>query len=354
MEDKINGLNKLIENAVENGVFPGATYSLIVNKDKYFGFKGYKSLIPEKEDASLDTIYDMASCTKVVATTTAILLLMERGLLRLYDSVSTYLSDFKHNDVTIMHLLTHTSGLIADLPNMKDLSSREEVISKIYALELIYRPGEKIVYSDIGFVLLGLIVEKISSMSLDKFTKENIFNKLEMYDTSFVPSYSNRIAPTEKRDDNVVRGLVRGKVHDETAYAMNGIAGHAGLFSTSKDISNFMEMILNDGIYNGKSFLSKRTIDLLFEVKVIEKDGILTTSNKRGIGWILKGSYPSSGDLVSNNTIMHTGFTGTNIFIDRTNKIAFCMLSNRVHPTRNNTKIISFRGKIGNYIMSNF
>ena len=350
----IEELNKLINEAVSAGVFPGANYCLVTEKRNYFDSFGNKSLYPNPEENGLDTIYDLASVSKVLSTTTSIMLLLERGKLRLYDSVSTYLPHFRHKDILIWDLLTHTSGLQADIPRASKLQSREECLEKIYACDPVYEKGSKIVYSDIGFMLLGFVVESISGISLAEFAKKNIFESLDMFDTSYNPLEKERCAPTEERRDEIFNGFLKGYVHDEKAYILGGVAGHAGVFSTVKDISNFIKMILNDGKFNGKQFLSKPTIDLLFTKQVEIKSGISLDSDARGLGWIIKGSYSSAGDLASNLTILHTGFTGTNIFIDRINHIGFCLLSNRVHPTRDNLKIIPFRAKLGNYIISHF
>ncbi|MDD3382871.1 MAG: serine hydrolase [Bacilli bacterium] len=354
MNSKIETLNKLMQEAVDNGVFPGATYCLIAGRKRYTGAVGYKALLPKKEENYTDTIYDMASVSKVVATTTLLMQLLENGKIRLFDKVSTYLPDFKSEDITIFDLMTHTSGLVPDIPKANALTKADEVFDFAYKVPLKAAKGEKIIYSDIGFILLGKMIEAILGMSLDRAAKLYIFSKLDMKDTTYNPKNVDRCAPTEKRNDAISKELLRGKVHDEKAYILNGVAGHAGVFSTSDDIGNFMEMILNDGVYKGKRVLSKASIDLLFTPQVEEKTGIMLCGSKRGLGWILKSDYPSCGDLASNNTILHTGFTGTNLFIDRDNKIAFCMLSNRVHPTRENLKIIPFRSKLGNYIIANF
>lgn len=352
----IEGLNTLINEAIKDGVMPGANYALIKNGQKFFGSFGNKALYPEVEANDISTLYDMASVSKVISTTTCILLLMERGKLRLYDNVSTYVPEFKHQNITIWDLLTHSSGLPADISRAlyNDISQTqfknvEALKEHIFNVELKYEKNTKIVYSDLGFILLGFVVERISGMSLDKFAKENIFIPLEMVDSGYNPVDTKRCAPTEDRGSYIDRGYV----HDEKAHTLFGVAGHAGLFSTVHDVANFMEMILNDGMFRGKKFLSKQTINLLYTVQVEETNGVCKNVNRRGIGWLIKGDYPSSGDLVSPNTIMHTGFTGTNVFIDRDNKVAFCLLANRVHPTRANTLIISFRAKLGNYIMSN-
>lgn len=348
----IKGLEKLITDAISDGVFPGANYCL-VEKDIHFGSLGKKALFPVEEENDINTIYDLASVSKVVSTVTAIMVLLEQGKLRLYDSVSSYLPRFRHRDITIWDLITHTSGLKADVVAAAKIKSKEELLNQIYLADLVYPKNTKIVYSDIGFMLLGFVIEAASGMDLAEFTKKYIFDPLEMYDTSYSPIDKIRCAPTELRKDEIHDGYIRGDVHDEKGYILNGVAGHAGVFSTVKDLSHFIQMILNDGIYNGKKILSKASVDLLFTPQVKEQNGISLVGESRTIGWILGGSYPSCGDLASVEVIHHTGFTGTNIFIDRINKVGFALLSNRVHPTRDNVKIIPFRAKLGNYIFAN-
>ncbi len=348
----IKNFEKLILEAIENEAFPGANYCIVADQD-YFGSLGMKSHI-EKTKIELNTIYDLASVSKVVSTVTSIMLLLERGKLRLFDSVSSYLPRFRHRTVTVWDLITHTSGLKADVIASHKIKNKEELLVQIYQADLVYPTNSKIVYSDIGFMLLGFIIEEITKMPLDEFAKENIFKPLKMVDTCYNPEDVDRCAPTEFRDDEIYKGYLRGRVHDEKAYILGGVAGHAGVFSTVKDLSNFIKMILNDGVFEGKRFLSKASVDLLYTPQVEEKIGIAHVNSVRTIGWIKGGDYPSCGDLVSSETIHHTGFTGTNIFIDRKNKIGFTMLTNRVHPTRDNIKIIPVRAKLGNYIASHF
>ena len=354
IKDKVDGLNNLIKKALEEETFPGVNYCLITDKDEIYGCFGKKANYPEVEENDIETLYDMASCSKVISTATSIMMLLEQGKLRLYDSVKKYIPRFRYEKITIWDLLTHSSGLPADIIRASRLQSREEALDKIFDALLIYETNTKIVYSDLGFILLGLIVEKISGMGLDEFAEKNIFIPLEMTSTGYNPQDVQRCAPTEERKDAVYNGILRGKVHDEKAYILGGVAGHAGLFSCVKDISHFIKMILNDGVYKGKQILSKATIDLLFTPQVAMKNGVSLDDDTRGLGWIVRGTVCSAGDLASPQTILHTGFTGTNIFIDRINRVGFSMLSNRVHPTRENVKIIPFRGMLGNYIIANF
>ena len=358
--DKVKGLDTIICDAVMNGIFPGANYVVV---SKYGTFKnsfGKKALVPNKEENSIDTLYDMASCTKVLSTTSCIMKLLEMGKLRLYDNVSKYLPEFIHKDILIWDLLTHSSGLPADVHRSAKLKSKEELLEKIWNVELKYERYSNIIYSDIGFILLGLIVEAVSEMPLDEFAKKYVFDPLEMYNTGFNRISENmnvdfsKYAATEKRSDEIVDEVLRGKVHDEKAYIMGGVAGHAGLFSCVEDISHFIEMILNDGVYKGKQFFSRATVDLLFTPQVKVPKGVSLDCTQRGLGWIVKGDFCGAGDLASPETIHHTGFTGTNVCIDRINKVGFSILSNRVHPSRSNVLIIPFRAKVGNYIIANF
>lgn len=345
----IAGLNQLIEKAISEGTMPGANYVLLANGEKYFESFGKKALIPEVEENNIDTLYDMASLTKVIVTTTAAMILLEQGKIRLNDTVKLYVPKFRHPNITIWDLMTHTSGLPSDVPG--SLYRADGGLEKyLLSPEVIYPKNSKILYSDIGYILLGYVIEAVSGMTLDKFAEEYIFRPLEMVDSCYNPQDQSRCAPTEVYDKVVTRGYV----HDEKAYALGGVAGHAGLFSTVKDVSHFMEMILNDGVYKGKQVLSKKSIDLLFTPQVAEYKGISTVPYRRGLGWIIQGENSVSGDFASPKTIMHTGFTGTHMFIDFENKIAFCMLANRVHPTRENNLIIPLRARLGNYILNHF
>lgn len=344
--------NKLIENSILNEQLPGANYVIVTKNKKIFGSLGNKALMPEVEKNSLDTIYDIASMSKVVSTTSCALKLVENGDIRLFDPVKKYIPEYKHEDVRIYDLMTHTSGMKPYLPNANTLKSSEEVWNKIIELDLDYEKGSKILYSCINYIILGKIIERVSGMSLAEFAKKEIFEPLEMEDTCYNPSDIVRCAPTEVRKDEVFDGVLRGRVHDETAYALNGISGNAGVFSTIEDISHFIEMILNDGVYKGKRIFSKATIDLIFTPQVKETSGVYLIQELRSIGWIVKGSMSSAGELTSEETILHTGFTGTNIWVDRKNKVGFCMLTNRVHPSRDINPTISLRPKLANYIIA--
>lgn len=347
------GLNNLIQDFIDSGTFPGANYVLVIGEKTYFGSLGKKAVFPEEEENSIDTLYDMASVSKVISTTTCVLKLMEEGKIRLFGEVSSYLPRFKHSNITIFNLMTHTSGMREGIADCTTAKNKEEVLDRLYSYDLKYPVGEKIIYSDLNYIMLGEIIEQITGKKLNEYADEVIFKPLEMFDTGYNPQERKRCAPTEERNDATYRGIVRGDVHDETAYACGGVAGHAGLFSTVKDIEHFIKMILNKGCYNGKKILAKTTVERLFEVQVSEQNNLIKHYNRRGLGWIVNSQWSSAGDFTSyDNTILHTGFTGTNVWIDRQNKVGFCMLTNRVHPTRKNIKIMDARPKIANYIMA--
>ena len=349
---KNNEFEKLLNQAVEDKVFPGANLGIIVKTDdgykRNFFSVGNRANIPSVEKNDIDTIYDMASCSKVISTTSCLFKLLEMGKIRLYDYISLYLPEFKNKDITIWDLMTHTSGLPEGLNGCWTMN-RDEIINGIMNIDKKYEKNSGIHYSDVGYATLGFVVEKVSGMSLDKFAHKYIFEPLDMQDTGYNPKKNSRIAPTELRDNGKVD---RYYVHDEMAHNLGGVAGHAGLFSTVKDISHFIEMILNDGVYKGRKIFDKKTIDLMYTPQVEEKIGVGIETDRRALGWIVKGKNSSCGDYASANTILHTGFTGTNIFIDRDNKVGFVMLSNRVHPTRSNNLIIPFRSRLANYVMT--
>lgn len=349
----LQGLNNLIEECIKEGCFPGANYCLVIKDKTYYGSLGNKANIPSEETNNIDTLYDMASVSKVLSTTSCILKLLEEGKIRLYAKVSNYLPRFKHTNVTIFDLLTHTSGMREGISNCTTAKDKEEVLERLYSYDLLYPTSTKISYSDLNYVMLGEIIELLSGMPLDEYARKVLFEPLEMIDTCYNPTDKQRCAPTEIRDDATYRGLVRGDVHDETAYAMGGVAGHAGVFSTVKDMSHFIQMVLNKGMYNGKKIFSEATIDRLFVPQVSTHHDLVNNYDRRGIGWIVNSQCSSAGDLTSyDDTILHTGFTGTNVWIDRKNQVGFSMLTNRVHPTRKNIKHIDARPRIANYIMA--
>ncbi|MBQ9319039.1 MAG: beta-lactamase family protein [Bacilli bacterium] len=337
-------LNDKINDLVADNVIPGMTYAIIKDETVNIGSSGYKSLLPLPTMVKDDTIYDIASLTKVLVIVPLISQLIDNEIVNFNDKVTKYLPRFKYSDITIYQLLTHTSGLPADLSS-KEILSKEEILKQIYSLDKIYEPGSKVVYSDIGYILLGEVIEHIYHQSLDIVVKEELFIPLEMYDTSYNPLDKDRCAPTEVTLD---RGIIQGIVHDEKACSMNGIAGNAGVFSTVHDLSNFVSMVLNNGIYKGKRILSEEIIDLWFQPLIYEKE----RNRYRSLCFIV-----GNNDLVieegNNDVISFNGFTGPSISIDRDNHLGIILMTNRIHPTRDNRKISDERPKITNLIYEN-
>jgi CubicO group peptidase (beta-lactamase class C family) len=343
----LEDIKKLLESGVSKHHFPGAHYAIVYHDGTILkDVVGYKETLNEKVVNTSDVIYDCASLTKVICTTSMIMKLIEDGDLTLDTKVSSILRRFKHPSITIESLLTHTSKLPADVRNSRLMSTKKEVIDYIYNVDLLKDNNPHIVYSDIGFILLGEVIETITKKPLDVYAKEVIFDPLQMNDSSYHPD-PNRCAPTEYRKDVVFEGLLRGKVHDEKAYAMNGVAGHAGLFSTVNDLSKFILSFLR----NDESVLMKNTVDMLFPLRAreVRQD---QTDLVRSLGWDKPTIGGTAGDYFKfEETIVHTGFTGCNIWIDRYHGVGFVMLSNAVHPKRENNKIIQYRNHIGNIIL---
>lgn len=338
-------IDKLLQEGVDQQHFPGANYA-IVNKDGTidFGSIGYMQTTPFKVNNSIHTIYDCASLTKVISTTTLILQLIEKGVISLDSMLRTFLPRLKH-PITVYDCLTHSSGLPADIPNAKTLKSKKQVEDYVYNVSLQYETSTKIIYSDIGYILLGFLIEELEKKPISSCANERIFKPLQMRDTSYQPD-PNKTAPTEYRDDTVYQGLLQGKVHDEKSFALQGESGHAGMFSTVLDVSKFIQSILrNDG-----QVLKPETVDLLFKEQISYQSTYLI---QRALGWDKPTVGGTSGAFTSYpDTILHTGFTGCNIWIDRKVGLGFVLLSNGVHPERNMNKIHKYRGIIADIILS--
>jgi CubicO group peptidase (beta-lactamase class C family) len=335
--------------AMKDSAFPGGQVVVVKNgvmvMNKSFGRLEYadtSSTITET------TMYDLASLTKVIATTSAIMKLYEEGKLSLDEVVVKYLPEFGvrgKEKITIRNLLLHNSGLPAFQPLLM-CKSAEEVLDSVLSSSLIYKTGDSTVYSDFGFITLGKIVERITGVSLDRYVDTAFFKPLGMMHTMFNPPESlwMNIAPTEY-DSLWRKKLVRGTVHDERAEMLNGVSGHAGLFSTASDLAIFMQMLMNGGRYNGKQFLHSETIELFTRRQ---------KKSTRALGWDSKTmtGYSSAGTLFGEKSFGHTGFTGTSIWADPEKKIFVILLTNRVYPTRNNSKITKIRPAVHDAVMN--
>ena len=351
--NKFADVDNIIETAISDSSFPGAVLLVQMNgkiiHEKAYGNYTYD---PASGNISLHSMFDLASCTKVVATTTAAMICFDRGLFKLDDKVSEYLPQFAKNgkkNITIRNLLAHDSGLPPDIKSYKIYNPNEnktyEIMNEIFNDSLLYLTGTKSVYSDLNFIILGKIIEKVTGTSLDKFCQKNIFKPLKMNSTMFNPpaSLMNRIVPTEI--DNYWRfRLIRGTVHDETAQLLGGVAGHAGLFSTAGDIAKLLQMLLQKGRYKGKNYIRKSTVEMF-----TKKQSDLSS---RALGWDTKSPENSSaGHLFSNLSYGHTGFTGTSIWVDPVRNLFVVFLTNRVYPSRNNLKILKVRPLVHDSIM---
>ena len=257
--------------------------------------------------------------------------------------VIEYLPEFNNNGkdkITVRNLLLHNSGLIAFVEYYRKLSTKEEVINAIMNSELKYPTGTDYVYSDLGMITLQQIIEKLAGKGLDEFLEERIFKPMGMNRTMYNPSeeFWYDVLPTEV-DDYWRMTTVKAKVHDENAYMLGGVAGHAGLFSTAEDLSKFMQMMLNKGVYKGKRYFKESTVETWTTKQ--------TDQSTRGLGWDTKSEENSSfGTLFSMNSFGHTGFTGTSVWADKDNGVYVVLLTNRVYPTRDNREIVRFRPKV--------
>ena len=343
-EELNRSLEPIFEEEISKHSFPGA--SLVVGHRGLVFIKAYGRLSYSSEEAATpQTLYDLASLTKVISTTTLTMQLVEEGLLALNHRISRYFPVFAvdwHSRVTIQHLLAHCSGLPAHRPFFREVQDRQVLVRKILALSLESEPGTQEVYSDLGIILLGDIIEKVTGESFDQLTRKHILEPLQMSHTCFCPKRDliESVAPTE---DDPWRGrLIEGEVHDENAYAMGGVAPHSGLFGTSGDLAIFCQMLLNGGIYNHRRIIRRSTLE-----KFTKRQDLIPASS-RALGWDTPSSGGSAGDLLSPNSYGHTGFTGTSMWVDPTRELFIVLLTNRVHPHRNNNSIREVRRLVAN------
>lgn len=326
---RLAAIDRVVGRGIRAGGFPGA--SVIIGRRGAAVFsKGYGRLSWTKDASRVDpdaTIYDLASLTKIIGTTTALMILYDEGRVSLDARVVEYLPAFTggwKDSITIRQLLTHRSGLPASRDLWKLATNPQQARLGVVDATLQCRPGVCFEYSDLGMVLLGMVVENVSGMGLDRFLHERVFEPLGMTSTFFRPADSlrARIAPT---DVNPPRGYpLRGEVADENAYALGGIAGHAGLFSTASDISVFAQMMLNGGEYNGVRIVADSTIALFTR----------RTAGTRALGWDTADGDGGSGSYLGGNSYGHTGYTGTSLWIDPDREMFVVLLTNRVHAAR--------------------
>jgi uncharacterized protein YbbC (DUF1343 family)/CubicO group peptidase (beta-lactamase class C family) len=340
----LTGVGSVIESAISDGTIPGAVLIVGHGGDViYRKAYGERALEPRREGMTLDTVFDVASLTKVIVTTTAVMQLVEQGKVRLNDPVAKYLPEFAQNgkeDITVRQLLTHYSGLAPDL----DLKTVWEGKSTAYTMAFAEipedAPGSRFSYSDINFIVLGALVERVSGETLDEYAERHIFAPLKMMRTRFVPpaAWVGGIAPTQY-DEN--EHMLRGVVHDPTARRMGGVAGHAGLFSTGDDLAKFAQALLN----GGEGILSALAVEKMTQPEQPPSAPVL-----RGFGWDIDSPFSSNrGDLLPVGSFGHTGFTGTSMWIDPTTRTYIILLTNAVHP-RGKTNAIALRSKVATVV----
>jgi CubicO group peptidase (beta-lactamase class C family) len=326
---RLRVIDRVVTRGITAGGYPGA--AVIVGRDGAAVMEqGFGHLDWSRSSARVSptqTIYDLASLTKVIGTTTAIMVLYDQGRIKLDDRVVQYLPEFTGGDkdsVTIRQLLEHRSGLPADRDLWRLAHTPEEARQIVLTTPLDAKPGARYVYSDLGAITLGFIVEKVSGEGLDKFLHDWVFEPLGMTSTFFLPadSLKPRIAPTEITS---ARGYpLRGEVNDENAYALGGVAGHAGLFSTAADLSVFAEMMLNGGEYNGIRIVSDSTVKLF----------TTRAAGSRALGWAMADGQWGSGRFLSDDAYGHVGYTGTSLWIDPDRHMFVLMLTNRVYAPK--------------------
>ena len=345
VDSRLAVLDAIVNDAIAQQQIPGAV--LVVGHDGQVVYRkayGNRALEPRREAMTLDTVFDCASLTKVVATTTAIMQLWEQGKFRMSDPVEKYLPEFGQNgkqDITIRELLVHYSGLAPDLDLTKAWEGKETAYRMAFEEAPERAPGSAFVYSDINFVVLGALVERLSGEPLDEYAAKHIFAPLGMKESRFVPphSWEARIAPTEE-DEN--HRLLRGEVHDPTARRMGGVAGDAGLFSTADDLALFAQALL-DG---GRGVLTPATI-----AKMTAPQQPVNGTSLRGFGWDIDSPFSTNrGELLPVGGYGHTGFTGTSLWIDPATKTYIVLLTNAVHmnvlPAKEKGSAISLRTKV--------
>jgi uncharacterized protein YbbC (DUF1343 family)/CubicO group peptidase (beta-lactamase class C family) len=351
---RFTGIDRLLEEAIASKQTPGAVV-LVGRGDEVLFEKAYgqRAIIPAAEPMTLDTIFDLASLTKVVATTTSVMRLIEQGRVRLNDSVATYVPGFERHgkgNISIRHLLTHVSGLRPDVDLGDPWEGYDTAIELARAEVPTAAPGERFIYSDINFFLLGEVVARVSGVSLDQYAEREIFKPLGMSDTSFnpPPAKRSRIAPTERCHtmsgwpcNDPDAAPLHGVVHDPTTRRMGGVAGHAGLFSTARDLSRFARMLLNGGRLGTAHVLAPLTI-----AKMTSPATPDSMPSVRGLGWDIDTSYSANrGELFPIGSFGHTGFTGTSIWVDPVSRGYVIFLSSRLHPDGKGD-VTPLRGKV--------
>jgi uncharacterized protein YbbC (DUF1343 family)/CubicO group peptidase (beta-lactamase class C family) len=364
--ERLARIDAAVEESIARRETPGAVV-LAARRGRVVWRKAYgaRAVAPARETMTADTIFDAASLTKIVATATSIMILVERGQVRLSDPLSRHLPEMKEGgreQITIEDLLTHRAGYAPDFDLREQWTGYGEAMKRLTVERLRHPAGTRFIYSDIGYIALGEVVKRVSGDALDVFARKHIFAPLGMRDTSFNPrpALRPRIAPTEQRRAQAAYlggkpeaagadgdRWLRGEVHDPTAFRMDGVAGHAGLFSTADDLAVYCQMILNGGSYGGVRILSPLGVATMTRPRAVAEDG-----SARALGWDVVSSFSSNrGDLFPLGSFGHTGFTGTSLWLDPVSETFVVFMSNRVHPDGKGD-VGELRGRISSIVAS--
>ena len=340
---KLAEMDTAVTQAIADGRLPGGVVWLEHRGSVYRKSYGRRAVIPAPEPMAEDTIFDAASLTKVLATTPAIVLLIERGKVQIDAAVTNYIPEFAGDGrerVTLRHLLTHTSGLRSGLGLANAWTGRAHAIALACGEKLRQPPGAAFLYSDINFILLGEIVQRVSGQRLDQFVAREIYQPLKMTETGYLPDAAKlgRVAPTE---NHKIEGLLRGRVHDPTARRMGGVAGHAGVFTTAADLARYARLLLNGGELDGVHIFQPESVRWMTSVQ-----SPVTVTARRGIGWDIDSPYSSArGKHFPVGSFGHTGWTGTSIWIDPASRTFLILLANRNHPNEG-ASVVELRARL--------
>ncbi len=348
--EALAGVEKIVQAAIDRGEVPGAV--LVVGDREGVFYRrafGHRALKPKPIPMTEDTVFDMASLTKPTATATGVMLLIERGQLKLSDKIADHIPAFGQNgkqDITVEQLLLHRGGLTPD-NSLKDyVGTRQEMIDRINALPTRYEVGVTYKYTDVGFIVLAELIEAIDGRNVDQFTREEVFVPLGMHETTFMPKgdLAERCAPTEFLNNE----WRLAEVHDPRAYRLGGIAGHAGLFSTADDLARYCRMLLNGGELDGVRVLSEQTVREMITPRPLDGDD----NGWRTYGFSTVTSARSARGAVFDPDLSfgHTGWTGTAYWIDPTNNLFYVLLTSRCHPNGSEGSAGPIRREVATFI----
>ena len=341
---RLKRIDDAVQASIEAKEVPGAVV-LVARHGRIVYLKafGHRALVPSPEPMTVDTVFDMASLTKVVATSPSIMLLVEQGRIRLDDKVKRYLPKFTgggKDSITVRQLTVHYSGLQPDFDLSREWEGYDAALEELWREKTRSDPGKEFVYSDLNFIALGEVIRSVTGKPLDVFALENVFTPLGMKYTRFNPpdEWQPRIAPTESRNRSLeyLKGpprpgnfeqALRGAVHDPTAWRMGGVAGHAGLFSTARDVALYAHMLLSGGRNQGRYFLGPLTVKAMTSPQSPRQ-----AAGMRGYGWDIDTSYSAPRGDIFDGGYGHTGFTGTSLWIHPTTDTFIVLLASRLHP----------------------